>query len=251
MKRLISKEVQMRIIILAASALTAIMGIRMAIQSGPTNNNTILLACIAIAAGLYGWFYEKLKKLHWLTITIAAVFVSVIGFSVFLAAYGRRITADYTEDVVLVLGGGIRQGEIRPTLQMRLDQALAYHRNNPNAIIIVTGGTSYRETNSEADAMARYLIEHGVPASQVLLEEVAYSTFSNMLYSRDILDAHFHHPPRAVIVTSNFHMFRSARFADMLGIDVTIYPAPTPWLRKPFYYVREVAAVVKMWIIGR
>jgi len=241
----------MRKIILALSALIAILGVRSVIQSGPTNNNTIFFACITVALGLYGWFYERLKKIRWLTVTILAAFVAVLGFSTFLAAYGRRSTADYTEDVVLVLGGGVRQGEVRPTLQRRLDQTLAYHRNNPDAIIIVTGGTGYGETISEAESMAQYLIYYGVPAGQILLEDAAYSTFTNMYYSRVILDAYFEEPPRAVIITSDFHMFRSARFAERLGIDAVIYPASTPWLGKPFYYVREVAAVVKMWVFGR
>ena len=241
----------MRKIILAAGALTAIAAIRSLMQSGPTNNNTIFLTGITIALGLYGWFYEKLKKLRWLTIAIAAMFVSILSFSLFLAAYGRRSTADYTEDVILVLGGGIRQGEVRPTLQMRLDQTITYHQRNPTAIIIVTGGTGFGEYISEAEAMARYLIDHGIPRELILLENAATSTYTNMSFSRDIIDDHFDHPPRAVVITSNFHMFRSARFADMLGIDATIYPAPTPWLGKPFYYVREVAAVIKMWIIGR
>ena len=241
----------MRKLIFAASALTLLAAIRSWMQSGPTNNNTIFLAGITVALALYGWFYERLKKMRWLTVAMATVFVSVIGFSAFLAVYGRRSTADYTEDVAIVLGGGIRQGEIRPTLQMRLDQALAYHRNNPSAMILVTGGTGHGEEISEAEAMARYLIAHGIPAEQVILEDAAYSTYTNMSFSREMLNAHFEEPPRAVIITSDFHIFRSARFAGMIGIEATNYPARTPWAGKPFYYVREVAAVIKMWIIGR
>ena len=241
----------MQKLIFIAGILTTIATVRSWMQSGPTNNNTIFLAGITIALGVYGWFYERLKKMRWLTITIAAVFVSIVSFSTFLAIYGRRNTADYTEDVVLVLGGGVRQGEVRPTLQMRLDRALAYHRRNPEAIIVVTGGIGYSQEYSEAEVMARYLIAHGVPARQILLEEAAYSTHTNMTFSRQILDAHFDSPPRVVIVTSDFHMFRSARFASMVGIDAVVYPANTPWLGAPFYYVREVAAVIKMWVIGR
>ena len=241
----------MRKLLLIAAVLTAISAMRSAIFSGPTNNNAIFMAGIAITLGVYGWFFERFRKIRWLTIAIAAMIVSLLSFSMFLAVYGRRSTADYTEDVVLVLGGGIRRGEILPTLQMRLDQTLAYHRNNPNAIIIVTGGAGFGEPISEAEAMAGYLIYHGVPAELIFREDAAYSTYTNMSFSREKLDELFDHPPRAVVITSNFHMFRSERFAAMHGIDATVYPAPTPWLSKPFYYAREVAAVIKMWIIGR
>jgi len=238
-------------IILVVSLLIAIAAIRSGMVSGPANNNTIFLVGITIVVAVYGWFFENLKKLRWLTIAMASVFVIVLGFSTFLAVYGRRVTADFTEDVVLVLGGGIRQGEVRPTLQRRLDQALGYHQRNPDAIILVTGGSGYGEIISEAEAMARYLIRYGVPAGQILLEEEAVSTYTNMTFSRVILDEHFSEPPRVVVVTSDFHMFRSARFAGMHGIDATVYPASTPWIGTPFYYLREVAAVIKMWVIGR
>jgi len=241
----------MRKAIFATGILAAIAAIRSAIVSGPTNNNTVFLTCITAALGIYAWFYDRFKKMRWLTITIAALFVSVLGFSAFIAGYGRRSTADYTEDVVLVLGAGIRDGEPRPTLQRRLDQAIAYHRNNPNAIIIVSGGYGYGESISEAEAMARYLVRHGVPEHQILLENAAYSTYTNMSFSREIIDANFEEPPRAVIITSDFHMFRSAQFANRLGIDATTYPSSTTWHGAPFYHLREVAAVVKMWVIGR
>ena len=241
----------MRKIIFATGVLAAVAAIRSAFVSGPTNNNTIFLTCITAALGIYGWFYNRFVKMRWLTISIAAMIVSVLSFSGFLAGYGRRNTADYTEDVVLVLGAGIRDGEPRPTLQRRLDQAIAYHHNNPNAIIIVSGGYGYGESISEAEAMARYLVRHGVPEGQILLENAAYSTYTNMSFSREIIDAFFEEPPRAVIITSDFHMFRSAQFANRLGIDATTYSSSTSWQGAPFYYLREVAAVIKMWVIGR
>jgi len=210
-----------------------------------------LLVAITIAFGLYGWFFEELIKMRWLTITIVAVFVSLLGFSVFIGLYGRHVTADYTEDVALVLGAGISDGQPRPSLQRRLDKAVAYHRQNPAAMILVTGGYGYSEAISEAEAMARYLVSHGVPRAQIIIENAAVSTYTNMSFSRVKLDYYFDHPPRAVIITSDFHMFRSARFAYMQGIDATVYPSSTPLLSQPFYYVREVAAVIKMWVIGR
>ena len=240
-----------RIILFSASTLTAIAAIRSAFQSGPTNNNTIFLTGITFAFVLYGWFFDYVKKQRWLTISIAVVCVLILGFSVFLAAYGRRTTADFNEEVILVLGGGIRDGEIRPTLQMRLDAAISYHHRNPDVPIIVTGGKGFGETISEAMAMERYLIENGVPAEIIFREDRATSTYTNMAFSRAIIDELFETTPRAVVITSNFHMYRSVRFAAMYGLEATIYPAPIPWLSTPFYHVREVAAVVKMWVIGQ
>jgi len=241
----------MQKIIFLAGILVSLAAIRAAFSSGPTSNNAIFLVGIAAALAIYGWFYEGFKKMRWLNITIAVVFVLFVGFSIFVAAYGRRTTADFTEDVVIILGSGILDGEPRPTLQSRLDTAISYHNNNPSAIIIVSGGYGHGHDISEAEVMANYLIRHGVPAGQIILESAARSTYANMSYSSYWLDQVFDEPFTAVIVTSDFHIFRSSRFAMYQGIDATYYPASTPWLNVPFYYAREVAAIIKMWIIGR
>jgi len=239
----------MRKIILGVAVLFLAATIREAFLHGLLSNNALFLAGITVAAGLYGWFFERLKKIKWLTATIASAIFLFVCFSVFLAAYGGRATASYDEKVVLVLGGGVRQGEVLSALRMRLDAAVAYHSRNPEAIIIVTGGTGHREPFSEAEAMARYLISRGIPADRILREEAAYSTHSNMTYSMAMLDAHV--MPVAVIITNDFHMFRSMRFAEMAGFQARAYPARTPLHNMPFAYMRETAAVVKMWLIGR
>ncbi|MCL2360596.1 MAG: YdcF family protein [Defluviitaleaceae bacterium] len=241
----------MRKTIILAGIITAIAAIRSVFISGATSNNALFLGGITVALGLYAWFFDRLKKMRWLNITIAILFVLILGFSGFLAVYGQRTTADFTEDVVIVLGAGILDGEPRPTLQSRLDQAVAYHQSNPDAIIIVSGGYGHGHDISEAEVMARYLVRHGVPPQQIILEDAAYSTYTNMSFSNSLLYEVFEGPFRSVIITSDFHMFRSGRFAQYQGIEATYYPASTPWTSIPFYYAREVAAIIKMWIIGR
>jgi len=242
----------MRKILFCTSALAFIGAVRSLIISGVHNNNTAFLGGISVALFLYGFFYDRLIKIKWLTIAIVAVIFSVASFSAFLGIYGRRDTATFDEDVAIVLGAGILDGYVRDTLGRRLDAAVEYHRLNPNATIVVSGGLGHRETITEAEAMARYLIVRGVPAEQLLLEDVAYSTYSNMRFSRAVLNEHFDDVPRVVVITSDFHMYRSIRFAERAGIyNATAFPSGTSWRYKPFAYVREVAAVVKMWVVGR
>ena len=241
----------MKIFLFVAAAITFISMMRGVFTSGPLNNTTIFLAGIALALWGYGYFYDKLKKQKWLTISIFIFIFTVLTFSVFLFFYGSRTTAIFNEDVIIVLGAGIRDGEVGGTLARRLDAAVSYHKQNPNALIIVSGGVGHREVISEAEAMRRYLIYHGVDPSVILLEDRAYSTYSNMRYSRIIIDEHFDDVPNVVVITSGFHMYRSVRFARQVGLDITIYSARTPVMSTPFAYVREVASVIKMWVIGR
>ncbi|MCL1862534.1 MAG: YdcF family protein [Defluviitaleaceae bacterium] len=247
----------MRIAILCITALFLIASVRMAFFNGVSNNNTIFLAGISIVVGLYGVYYNKLKHFKALTAVIVAVFFVFIGMSAFLAVYGSRPSVTYTENVVLVLGGGVRDGEVQSSLRRRLDMAVEYHNQNPTAMMIVTGAAAYREPFSEAEAMARYLISQGIPENQIIREEYAHSTFTNMTLSRILFDTYlvqygvYYENPTAVIITNDFHMFRSVRFAQGVGFNALAYPARTPWYTVPFNYSREVAAVFKMWLIGR
>jgi uncharacterized SAM-binding protein YcdF (DUF218 family) len=240
-----------KIFIFIAAAISFLATIRGAFISGVLNNTTIFLVGITIALFLYGYFFNTLKKKKWLTVTICAVIFTVVIFSVSLAVYGRRVTTTFNEDVVIVLGAGIRDGRILGTLARRLDAAVSYHLQNPHALIIVSGGLGHRETVTDAEIMAQYLIERGVLPSVVILEEMAYSTYTNMRYSQKIINSRFENEPRAVIITSNFHMYRSVRFARQMNLNANVYPSSVPWYSIPFAYVREVASVVKMWVIGR
>ncbi|MCL2286228.1 MAG: YdcF family protein [Firmicutes bacterium] len=234
-----------------AGTVSLIATIRGAFLSGIHNNTTLFLIGITLALWGYGYFFDRLKKIKWLTMAIFTTIAVTIIFSAALFFYGRQSTSVFNEDVAIVLGAGTRNGEILSTLARRLDAAVSYHRQNPGALIIVSGGLGHREALTEAYVMARYLTERGVCPSRILLDELAYSTYSNMRYSRKIIDEYFNHIPSVVVITSNFHMYRSVRFARQVGLDANIYPSTVPWYAVPFAYLREVASVVKMWLIGR
>ena len=241
----------MRKVLFVFAVIGAFSAVRSFFISGLFNNNTIFLSGIAGALFVYGFFYEKLVKLRWLTVAIFTVIFSIAGFSLFLAVYGRRDTVTFDEDVAIVLGAGLRDGEPSGTLARRLDKAVEFHRQNPGARIVVSGGLGYRAAETEARVMANYLIRHGVNPDVILLEEAAYSTYTNMRFSADVIYEYFGQAQRIVVITSDFHIYRSVRFARQFGFDATSFSSQTPLTSMPFGYLREVAAVVKMWVIGR
>lgn len=85
--------------------------------------------------------------------------------------------------------------------------------------------------------MASYLIEHGVPARQIVVEPKATSTNENLENAHRLA-------PDAVlqVVTNDFHVLRTALWAWHLGIAVQMHPARTPWRLMPRNYLREVLA---------
>ena len=74
-------------------------------------------------------------------------------------------------DYLMILGAGIR-GEVPSTaLYQRLYASLKYIKINPNAKIVVSGGKGSGESITEAEAMKRFLIIHGVSKGKIIKEE--------------------------------------------------------------------------------
>jgi uncharacterized SAM-binding protein YcdF (DUF218 family) len=137
---------------------------------------------------------------------------------------------------------------VLPGLKYRLDKTIDYYQRNPQAVIFVTGGQGSREDVPEAEVMAHYLIQNGIPSEKVFREENSLSTWENMKFSKPLLDQYFNGDYTAVIITSDFHQYRSERFALQAGMEVTRLPAQTPWYSLLTSYIRECAAVIKLWL---
>lgn len=243
----------LKTVLLLLALLTGVAMVRGAYISGPLNNTTIFLGGITAGLLAYCYFFNRLIKIKWLNYFLVLSVASVCLSSIILWVYGNRQTTDFTQPVAIVLGAGTRHGEALGPLSNRLDQALVFFEKNPDVLFIVSGGQGHRMTQTEASIMAQYLTRGGVPPAQIILENYAYSTHSNMGYATLILQDMFGPapiPPVAVI-TNNFHMYRAVRFARQHGLDPVMHPAPTPFSAAPLAYVREIASVVKMWAIGR
>jgi len=203
-------------------------------------------AVLSIALILYAVFFCKIPKL--IHKILAILCLIPLCFVLFLGIYGNVSNADYTEDVVVVLGAGIRGEAVSRPLARRLDAAFAYWQKNPDAYIIVCGGLGELAEITEAEAMARYLISLGMPEGQILLEDRSTSTYENLLFANQILHEYFPQGFRAVLVTSDFHIFRAVRTARHVGLDVSRIGADTAWYTIPVNYLREMAAIINFWL---
>jgi len=214
------------------------------------NSGIAILLCISCFLILCGLFYEKLIKIKWLAYSILALCSCYLIFVLFLGLYGKSDNVTYNEDAVIVLGAGIRGETVLPLLANRLDKAAEYYANNQNAVIVVSGGQGPGEDITEALAMERYLIEKGVPKEQIFKEESSTSTYENISFSKEILDILFDDSYETVIITSDFHIFRAVQVAEKSGLNAAHYHAKIYWYNIPLYYVRETAAVARLWLLG-
>ena len=128
-------------------------------------------------------------------------------------------------------------------LNLRLDMAYQLYSEGYAPLIIVSGGQGVDEPMSEAEFMAEYLIDLGVPKDIILLETESVSTEENFALSKPIMDENG--ITDIIITTNDYHCYRCGKIAENNGIPYQIQPVPKPkglLLKGPF---RETLAV--MW----
>lgn len=205
---------------------------------------------VGAAALLYGLLLEKALRLP---IAVNALFLALVTvgftFSLAILLYGTGDTSDYKEDAVIVLGCGIKGERVGNSLKQRLDGAVEYHRKNPTALIVVSGGRGEGEDISEALAMERYLTSHGVPQDIIIKEDKSTSTKENFAFSKRILDERFDGEYKAVYITNGYHVYRAGIAAEEAGVkDIAGIGVRTPVYMVIPCVFRECMAVVNYFL---
>lgn len=171
-------------------------------------------------------------------------YVSLFIYAYFYRLLPRRRTYDY----IIVHGAGLMGTELTPLLAGRVDKALQlWEHQNRAGMIVVSGGQGADEVISEAEAMARYLIEKkGVPAEAIVQENKSATTFENLKFSRAIMnELSAGKPYRCAVVTSDYHVFRCAEYAHKLKISADGVGSHTRGWYWPAAFTREFIAITK------
>lgn len=98
------------------------------------------------------------------------------------------------------------------------------------APVIVVSGAALDGGTSEAQTMARYLKNQGIPSTAILIEEQSFTTRENALYSAKLLQEHQLHT--VLLVTSALHMPRSAAAFRKENVQVIAAPV-APQITRP------------------
>ena len=240
----------LKILLVSIGSLFIIDGLFLTIFS---NFNTGILLTFILGAMLisFALFAEKLKGALFTTLkTFFIVGICVVfSFQSFLIFYGKTDTVTHKADVIIVLGSGIRGERISQGLKSRLDTAIECYRQNPDAIIVVSGGQGEQETITEALAMERYLLDQGIPKESVIKEEKARSTYQNFKFSKELLDSQFDKKYSVAFVSNDYHIYRASRLARLAGFDDTTHAhSDTKWYTIVPSSLREILAVIKLWV---
>ncbi|MBR4759316.1 MAG: YdcF family protein [Lachnospiraceae bacterium] len=182
-----------------------------------------------------------------LRITYRALFV--IGLILFLFVESRIIsamTADVPADLdyVIVLGAGLVGERPSNPLRVRIEKAAEYATENPDTILIASGGKGIDEQISEAECIRRQLTEvYGIDNDRIILEDRSRDTIENLEFSKEIIgDA----DASTGIITNGFHEYRAVLIAKHAGFtNVHTVPATTLLPVGIHYLVREFFGVVQ------
>ena len=132
-------------------------------------------------------------------------------------------------DVIILLGGGVYdnvpdisgRGTPMPEMLGRLVAAVRIQKRL-NVPVIVSAGKVYPHKGAEAPIDKRFLVDLGVPAVKIIMEEKSRDTIENARYTKKICSSHGFKKP--ILVTSAYHMKRAVLSFEKVGMKVTAFP---------------------------
>ena len=190
-------------------------------------------------------------------------FMALLFYSWVYRLLPRRRQYDY----IIIHGAGLDGPRPTPLLAGRIDKALElWNKQHQHGKFVVSGGQGADEIVSEAQAMRDYLLEKGVPAATILMEDKSTTTWENLRYSLAVIradrtsaaaddapaggsvtsnDAPADSEFTTAVVTSDFHVFRCAEYAHNLGIKADGIGSHTKGWYWPTAFIREFIAITK------
>ncbi len=179
-------------------------------------------------------------------IAMGIIYVSILS----VLMYKAQENNPEKPNVIVVLGCKVNGEKPSRMLRRRLDAAYEALEKHSDILCIVSGGQGSNEKISEAQAMKNYLVEKGIEESRIIMEDKSTSTYENIKFSLDILDA-MEMSHDMTLVTDGFHQYRASLIAKDQGINnITAYSAYTEPRYLFTYWVREWLGLTHFFVFG-
>ncbi len=189
---------------------------------------------------LFAWLPFSSMRQRWLRVT-ATILVSLllmltsplVAHVLVAALEGIHRPSEFPTPIangaIVVLGGGLHDaGSLRPNIELTEESMrqtacgadLYQHGSAPS--LLVTGGDArvFGSGPAEAAVMKDWATRFGVPATAIITEGQARTTYENAVRTKDLLGDR----ASIILVTSALHMPRAAALFHAQGFDVTPYP---------------------------
>lgn len=185
--------------------------------------------------------------LEFLIVLIIMIGIITLAINLYMVNYSKKYILDennidgYNFDAIVVLGASVRSnGEPSPMLQDRLDESIVLYNLGISNRILMSGDHS-TDDYDEVTTMKNYAINKGIPSENVFVDHLGINTFSSMKRLQTIYSLN-----NAVIVTQDYHLYRSIYIARKLGVEVYgVSSTPRIYDGQIKRDIREVLARVK------
>lgn len=213
----------------------------------------IILILIGLNTTKIVYIFSSLPKLvKGISIMLLSILIIIYIFIQSLIIFNGFYKDTTKPDYVVVLGAGLIGDKISTSLHYRLLSAIEFHNLYPDVKIIVSGGQGPDELISEALAMKNFLLEKGIKEDSIIIEDKSTTTYENFLYTKDKLHEFDNRENISLtVITNNFHMFRAKSLSKRLGFRTYGYPAKTHKFLALNFFVREVPAVIKSYLLDK
>lgn len=160
------------------------------------------------------------KKLSILIIAILMVAPFAIDRYVIFSSAQRILPQEEVvrshADCILVLGAGITpDGRPSYMLRDRLDKGIELYEAGAAPKLLLSGDNG-QERYDEVNAMKQYVLERGIPETDIFLDHAGFSTYESMYRAKAVYQVE-----SAIVVTQKYHLYRSLYIAEQLGLETT------------------------------
>jgi uncharacterized SAM-binding protein YcdF (DUF218 family) len=139
-----------------------------------------------------------------------------------IVSYGNQSYNSHA-DAAVVLGAAAWGKKPSPVYRERIKEAIALYETGRVQYLVFTGGTPVADYPAEGQVGREFAIEHGVPATAILVETTSRTTWQNLANAKELIG-----PvgiQSVLLVSDPLHMRRAMAMASHLGLRAM--PAPT------------------------
>ena len=206
-------------------------------------------------------------------ITVIKISIIIFIFLFFFVQYfiikeyindRKAVNENKKVDYVIILGARVKGEKPAKSLMERIKAATEYLKKNPEVKVIATGGKGANEGIAEGVAIKRELLKNGISEDRIILEDKSKNTVENFRFSLEKIrniengknknsENNGNRKIKVLIVTNDYHIFRSKNIARKVGFDNKDYeiyglPAKTPLISIPQSYFREFLSNVNYFL---
>ena len=127
--------------------------------------------------------------------------------------WAEKLRDGETTDCILVLGCSVVNQKPSADLKGRLDKTVELYKLSPHKIL-VSGDHSADGYYNEVNVMKDYLVEKGIPSSDIFLDHYGFSTYDSIYRAYHTFGVR-----KVTIVTQDFHIYRSVFLARSIGME--------------------------------